>query len=391
MFEIIDQVSQEGAVIKVIGVGGCGGNAVEHMIVRGLGGVEFICANTDAQALKRSTASTQIQLGSNLTRGLGAGAKPEIGRDAAMEDRDRIGEMIDGADMLFITAGMGGGTGTGAAPVIADIAKTLGILTVAVVTRPFSFEGKRQRVAQAGIEELAKKVDSLIIIPNNKLMEVLGDDVSLLDAYAAANDVLHSAVSGIAEVINNAGLVNVDFADVRTVMGEVGMAMMGSATAAGAERARTAAQAAVKSPLLEDVNLLGARGVLVNITASAGLKMREYHEVMNTIKEFTADDAMVIVGTVIDDAMDDRLRVTMVATGLGGAVAKQRSPNIQLVEPPVARTGTDNLGLPGDHINYEDFDQPAVVRRGRAGASGSAQAPAFDAADIPAFLRKQAD
>ncbi len=391
MFEIIDQTSQEGAVIKVIGVGGCGGNAVEHMIVKGLGGVEFICANTDAQALKRSTAGAQIQLGSNLTRGLGAGAKPEIGRDAAMEDRERIGEMIDGADMLFITAGMGGGTGTGAAPVIADIAKSLGILTVAVVTRPFSFEGKRQRVAQAGIEELAKKVDSLIIIPNNKLMEVLGEDVSLLDAYAAANEVLHSAVSGIAEVINNAGLVNVDFADVRTVMGEVGMAMMGSATAAGSERARTAAGAAVKSPLLEDVNLLGARGVLVNITASAGLKMREYHEVMNTIKEFTAEDAMVIVGTVIDEAMEDRLRVTMVATGLGGTVAKQqRAPNIQLVEP-MARTGTDNVGMPADRINYEDLDQPAVVRRGRAGPSGSAAAPAFDAADIPAFLRKQAD
>ncbi len=392
MFEIIDQTSQEGAVIKVIGVGGCGGNAVEHMIVKGLSGVEFICANTDAQALRRSTAGTQVQLGSNLTRGLGAGAKPEIGRDAAMEDRDRIAELIEGADMLFITAGMGGGTGTGAAPVIADIAKSMNILTVAVVTRPFSFEGKRQRVAQAGIEELAKKVDSLIIIPNNKLMEVLGDDVSLLDAYAAANDVLHSAVSGIAEVINNAGLVNVDFADVRTVMGEVGMAMMGSATAAGAERARSAAQQAVKSPLLEDVNLLGARGVLVNITASAGLKMREYHEVMNTIKEFTADDAMVIVGTVIDDSMDDRLRVTMVATGLGGAVnAKQRTPNIQLVDAPLMRTGTDNVGIRVEHVNYEELDVPAVTRNGRAGSAGRAPAPAFDAAEIPAFLRKQAD
>src|SRR5580765_5701849 len=334
MFEIIDQAHEDGAIIKVIGVGGCGGNAVEHMIDRGLLDVEFICANTDAQALKRSTARGQLQLGNALTRGLGAGARPEIGRDAAMEDRDRIAEMIDGADMLFITAGMGGGTGTGAAPVIADIAKSMGILTVAVVTRPFSFEGKRQRVAQAGIEELSKKVDSLIIIPNNKLMEVLGEDVSLLDAYAAANDVLHSAVSGIAEVINNAGLVNVDFADVHTVMGEVGMAMMGSATAGGVDRARLAAQQAVKSPLLEDVNLLGARGVLVNITASASLKMKEYHEVMNTIKEFTAEDAMVIVGTVIDDAMEDRLRVTMVATGLGGATnTKQRSPNIQLVEP----------------------------------------------------------
>lgn len=391
MFEIIDQTSQDGAVIKVIGVGGCGGNAVEHMIVRGLNGVEFICANTDAQALKRSTAPIQLQLGSNLTRGLGAGAKPEIGRDAAMEDRDRIGELIDGADMLFITAGMGGGTGTGAAPVIADIAKTMGILTVAVVTRPFSFEGKRQRVAQAGIEELGKRVDSLIIIPNNKLMEVLGEDVSLLDAYAAANDVLHSAVSGIAEVINNAGLVNVDFADVRTVMGEVGMAMMGSSTAAGADRARIAAQQAVKSPLLEDVNLLGARGVLVNITASAGLKMKEYHEVMNTIKEFTAEDAMVIVGTVIDDAMDDYLRVTMVATGLGAANAKARTPNIQLVEPVVMRNGTDGNGVAVEQINYETLDQPAVMRRGRSGGNGHAGAHAFAAADIPAFLRKQAD
>src|SRR5690349_22786273 len=314
MFEIIDDAPEDGAVIKVIGVGGCGGNAVEHMIARGLSGVDFICANTDAQALKRSTARTQLQLGSTLTRGLGAGARPEIGRDAAMEDRDRIAGMIDGSDMLFITAGMGGGTGTGAAPVIADIAKSPRILTVAVVTRPFKFEGKRQRVATSGIEELTKKVDSLIVIPNDKLMDVLGEDVSVLDAYAAANDVLHGAVSGIAEVINNPGLVNVDFADVRTVMGEVGMAMMGSATAAGIDRSRNAAQQAGKSRLLEDVNLAGARGVLVNITASSGLKMKEYHDVMNTIKAFTAEDAMVIVGTVIDESMEDRLRVTMVAT-----------------------------------------------------------------------------
>jgi cell division protein FtsZ len=391
MFEIIDQPTQDGAIIKVIGIGGCGGNAVEHMIGKGLLGVEFISANTDAQALKRSTAPVQLQLGSNLTRGLGAGAKPEIGRDAAVEDRDRIAELIDGADMLFITAGMGGGTGTGAAPVIADIAKSLNILTVAVVTRPFGFEGKRQKVAQMGIDELAKRVDSLIIIPNDKLMEVLGEDVSVLDAYAAANDVLHGAVSGIAEVINFPGLVNVDFADVRTVMGEVGMAMMGSATHAGIDRARLAAEAAVKSPLLEDVNLLGARGVLVNITASASLRMKEYHEVMNTIKEFTAEDAMVIVGTVIDDAMDDRLRVTMVATGLGAAGAKQqRTPNIALVETAVAlqRTGTDNVGMT-TAPNYDDLDQPAVVRRGRAPAARTT--PAIDAAEIPAFLRKQAD
>jgi cell division protein FtsZ len=388
MFEIIDDAPEEGAVIKVIGVGGCGGNAVEHMIARGLSGVDFICANTDAQALKRSTARTQLQLGSTLTRGLGAGARPEIGRDAAMEDRDRIGGMIDGADMLFITAGMGGGTGTGAAPVIADIAKSLGILTVAVVTRPFKFEGKRQRVASAGIEELTKKVDSLIVIPNDKLMDVLGEDVSVLDAYAAANDVLHGAVSGIAEVINNPGLVNVDFADVRTVMSEVGMAMMGSSTAGGTDRARVAAQQAVKSPLLEDVNLAGARGVLVNITASANLKMKEYHEVMNTIKEFTAEDAMVIVGTVIDDAMEDRLRVTMIATGLGGAVvATRRPPKLEVLETVVERTGTDNVGRV-ETIDYEKLDQPAVARRRH---TASIAAPAFDPSDIPAFLRKQAD
>ncbi len=392
MFEIIDQAPEEGAVIKVIGVGGCGGNAVEHMIVRGLSGVDFVCANTDAQALRRSTAPMQLQLGSTLTRGLGAGAKPEIGRDAAMEDRDRIASTIEGADMLFITAGMGGGTGTGAAPVIAEIAKSLGILTVAVVTRPFKFEGKRQRVASAGIEELTKRVDSLIVIPNDKLMDVLGEDVSVLDAYAAANDVLHGAVSGIAEVINNPGLVNVDFADVRTVMGEVGMAMMGSATSAGVDRARLAAQQAVKSPLLEDVNLAGARGVLVNITASAGLKMKEYHEVMNTIKEFTAEDAMVIVGTVIDEAMEDRLRVTMIATGLGGAaVATRRPPKLEVLETVVERTGTDNVGMRvgGDAIDYDKLDQPAVVRRGRQTASVAV--PAFDASEIPAFLRKQAD
>ena len=390
MFEIIDQSPQE-AVIKVIGVGGCGGNAVEHMIGKGLPGVEFIAANTDAQALKRSTAGVQLQLGSSLTRGLGAGARPEIGRDAAMEDKDRIAEMIEGADMLFITAGMGGGTGTGAAPVVAQVAKDRGILTVAVVTRPFRFEGKRQRVADAGIEELKKCVDSLIVIPNDKLMQVLGEDVSVLDAYAAANDVLRSAVSGIAEVINNAGLVNVDFADVRTVMSEVGMAMMGSATAAGADRARLAAERAVASPLLEEVNLSGARGVLVNITASSGLKMKEYHQVMETIKEFTADEALVIVGTVIDDSIGDELRVTMIATGLGGAVVKARQPRLEVVEQVIERTGTDGIGMRVETIDYDSLDKtPAVVRRGRA-ATPASGASAFDPADIPAFLRKQAD
>jgi cell division protein FtsZ len=391
MFEIIDQNPQE-AVIKVIGVGGCGGNAVEHMISRGVAGVDFITANTDAQALKRSTARMQLQLGSGLTRGLGAGARPEIGRDAAMEDRDRIAEMIDGCDMVFIAAGMGGGTGTGAAPVVAQVAKDKGILTVAVVTRPFHFEGKRQKVAEAGIEELKKIVDSLIIIPNEKLMQVLGEDVSVLDAYAAANEVLHSAVSGIAEVINNPGLVNVDFADVRTVMSEVGMAMMGSATVSGADRAKIAAERAVASPLLEEVNLSGARGVLVNITASSGLKMKEYHDVMNTIKAFTADDAMVIVGTVIDDEIGDDLRVTMIATGLGGVVAKQRAPRLEVVEHVLERTGTDGMGLNVEHIDYDSLDKtPAVVRRGRAPPPSSAGASGFDPSDIPAFLRKQAD
>jgi cell division protein FtsZ len=393
MFEIIDQSPQEGAIIKVIGVGGCGGNAVEHMIERGLAGVEFICANTDAQALRRSTARTQLQLGSTLTRGLGAGAKPEIGRDAAMEDRDRIAEMITGADMLFITAGMGGGTGTGAAPVIADIAKSLGILTVAVVTRPFRFEGKRQKVAQTGIEELQKKVDSLIIIPNDKLIDVLGEDIALLEAYAAANDVLHGAVSGIAEVINFPGLVNVDFADVRTVMGEVGMAMMGSATASGEERARTAAAAAVRSPLLEDVNLAGARGVLVNITASSGLTLKEYYDVMNTIKEFTAEDAMVIVGTVIEDQMGDDLRVTMIAwAGRRRAVAK-RPPKMEMMinNEVIERTGTDGMGMQvTETIDYDRLEQPAVIRKGRNAPSAGA-GTSFDASEIPAFLRKQAD
>jgi cell division protein FtsZ len=391
MFEIIDQDPQE-AIIKVIGVGGCGGNAVEHMISRGVAGVEFITANTDAQALKRSTARLQLQLGSGLTRGLGAGARPEIGRDAAMEDRDRIAEMIDGCDMVFIAAGMGGGTGTGAAPVVAQVAKDKGILTVAVVTRPFHFEGKRQKVAEAGIEELKKIVDSLIIIPNEKLMQVLGEDVSVLDAYAKANEVLHSAVSGIAEVINNPGLVNVDFADVRTVMSEVGMAMMGSATVSGPDRAKIAAERAVASPLLEEVNLSGARGVLVNITASSGLKMKEYHDVMNTIKAFTADDAMVIVGTVIDDVIGDDLRVTMIATGLGGLVAKQRQPRLEVVEHVLDRTGTDGIGMNVETIDYDSLDKtPAVVRRGRSAAPASAGSSSFDPSDIPAFLRKQAD
>ena len=384
MFEIMEAPMQD-AVIKVIGVGGCGGNAVDHMIVSGLDGVEFICANTDAQALKRSQAKTQLQLGAHITKGLGAGANPEIGRASAMEDRERIAEMIQGANMLFITAGMGGGTGTGAAPIVAEVAKELGILTVAVVTKPFAFEGKRSKVAQLGMETLSEHVDSLIVVPNDKLMQVLGDDVSFQDAFKAANDVLHGAVSGIAEVINCPGLVNVDFADVKTVMSENGMAMMGSASASGVDRARLAAERAVASPLLEDIDLAGARGVLVNITASMSLKMKEYYEVMETIKEFTAEDATVIVGTVIDENMGDTLRVTMVATGLGGPVARQQ-PKPQLV----VRNGTDNA--PMMEVDYAALDQPAVMRRRERGAQLEAmKASGVDFLDIPAFLRKQAD
>ena len=388
MFEIIDSAPQE-AVIKVIGVGGCGGNAVEHMIKKGVSGVEFIVANTDSQALKQTQARSQLQLGANLTRGLGAGARPEIGRDAAIEDQDRIAEIIEGADMLFITAGMGGGTGTGAAPVVAEIAKRLGILTVAVVTRPFGFEGKRQKIAQAGIEELQKHVDSLIIIPNDKLIEVLGGKITRLEAYAAANDVLHNAVSGIAEIITNTGDVNVDFADVRTVMSEVGMAMMGSAIASGENRAQIAAEQAVRSPLLEDVNLAGARGILVNITSTSSFTMDEYYAVMNTIKGFTAEDATVIIGNVVDDAMGDQLRVTMVATGLGAArLKKETKPEIRVVDRIVERTGTDNVGI--EHINYDDLDAPAVMRRGRREINQTVAA-SIDTLEIPAFLRKQAD
>ena len=383
MFELMDVESQD-AVIKVIGVGGCGGNAVDHMITSGLTGVEFIAINTDAQALKRNKAKMQLQLGNNVTKGLGAGANPDIGREAALEDRERIAEMIDGADMLFITAGMGGGTGTGAAPVVAEVAKELGILTVAVVTKPFLFEGKRVRAANAGIEALSKHVDSLIIIPNEKLMQVLGDDVSMLDAFKAANNVLHGAVGGIAEVINCPGLVNVDFADVRTVMSEMGMAMMGSAEASGENRARIAAEQAVASPLLEDVNLAGARGVLVNITASSTVKMREIHEVMNTIKSFTAEEATVIVGQVLDDSMEDSLRVTMVATGLGSAVARLQPKPMQII-----RTGTDDMPMMGNATMGDDMPNVMTSRRERT--IRAMEDSGIEKLDIPAFLRKQAD
>ena len=388
MFEIMEKDSQE-AVIKVIGVGGCGGNAIEHMITKNLSGVEFICANTDMQALKKSNAKTVLQMGLDITKGLGAGAKPEIGREAALEDRDRIAEMIDGADMLFITAGMGGGTGTGAAPIIAEVAKEMGILTVAVVTKPFSFEGKRTKVAADGLEELSQHVDSLIVIPNEKLMEVLCEDVPFLVAFRAANDVLHNAVSGIAEIINCPGLVNVDFADVRTVMAEMGMAMMGSAEASGPERARIAAEQAVASPLLEDVNLANARGVLVNITASASFKMKEYFDVMNTIKAFTADDATVIVGHVMDETMGDKLRVTMVATGLNGAVARrQAKPELRVMT--TLMTGTNSQPVFMDS-GMED-EAPAVFSQNNRRAQVEAmKMSGVEEYDIPAFLRKQAD
>ncbi len=388
MFEIMEKDSQE-AVIKVIGVGGCGGNAINHMISKNVLGVEFISANTDAQALKKSSATKTLQIGSDITKGLGAGAKPEVGRDAALEDRDRIAEMIDGADMLFITAGMGGGTGTGAAPIIAEVAKEMGILTVAVVTKPFAFEGKRTKVAAEGLEELSQHVDSLIVIPNEKLMEVLGEDVPFTEAFSAANDVLHNAVSGIAEIINCPGLVNVDFADVRTVMSEMGMAMMGSAEASGPNRANIAAEQAVASPLLEDVNLANARGVLVNITASASFKMKEYYDVMNTIKAFTAEDATVIVGNVVDETMGDKLRVTMVATGLNGAIARrQAKPELRVMTTLMTGTNSQPVFVGGE---VED-EAPAVFSQNNRRAQVEAmKMSGVEEYDIPAFLRKQAD
>lgn len=383
MFEIMNNETQE-AVIKVVGVGGCGSNAVDHMIQNGMQGVEFISMNTDAQALKSNKAPTVLQLGTGITKGLGAGANPEIGREAALEDRDRIAELIQGADMLFITAGMGGGTGTGAAPVVAQVAKEMGILTVAVVSKPFAFEGKRLIAAKAGMEALAQHVDSLIVIPNDKLMMVLGNDISMLDAFKAANDVLYGAVAGIAEVINCPGLVNVDFADVKTVMSEMGMAMMGSAIAMGVDRARVAAERAVSSPLLEDISLTGARGILVNITASQSLKMREVHEVMNTIKDLSAEDATIIVGTVIDEDMADNLRVTLVATGLGSVVNQGQSSPLTVVH---TRTGTD------DRDSIFSAEEPAVMRTGRRSNATVAamRQSGVDPMDIPAFLRRQAD
>ncbi|MFT7413955.1 MAG: cell division protein FtsZ [Methylophagaceae bacterium] len=381
-FELIDTYTQT-AVIKVIGVGGGGGNALEHMVENQIEGVDFICANTDAQALRKSSAATQLQLGTDITKGLGAGANPDVGRQAALEDRERIMEVIKGSDMVFITAGMGGGTGTGAAPIVAQVAKEMGILTVAVVTKPFPFEGnKRLKIAEAGLAELTQHVDSLITIPNEKLLAVLGREMTLLGAFKAANDVLLGAVQGIAELITREGMINVDFADVRTVMSEMGMAMMGTGQASGENRAKEAARLAVSSPLLEDVDLSGARGVLVNITGGLDMSIGEFDDVGNIIKEFASADATVVVGTVIDPEMTDEIRVTVVATGLGGVTlakseAVAAAPQIEIVKKSM-------------DINY---DEPTVIRNGKPEQkkefdNGDAN---MDYLDIPAFLRRQAD
>jgi cell division protein FtsZ len=373
----------QSAVIKVIGIGGGGGNAVDHMLSASLEGVEFVNANTDAQALHRTGVAKILQLGENLTKGLGAGSDPDIGRQAAMEDRDKIAEILDGTDMIFITAGMGGGTGTGAAPVIAQLAREKGILTVAVVTRPFSFEGKRRNhAADQGIRELSELVDSLIIIPNEKILEVMGGRVTLLDAFATANEVLLNAVQGIAELITRPGLINVDFADVRTVMAEMGMAMMGSATVSGSERASEAVRAAISSPLLEDVNIHGAKGVLVNVSAGPDMELDEFAQIGEIISEYASEDATVVIGTVLDEEMEGNLRVTMVATGIRHP--SQGVPDVRVIEGGRANEPEDI-----------DYDQPTVIRRRprQTTASGIASnvAEKLDFLDIPAFLRRQTD
>ena len=398
MFVLADSENQ-GAVIKVIGVGGGGGNAVAHMISSGIDGVDFICLNTDAQALKHSKVKMGLQIGCNITKGLGAGADPEVGRQAAMEDRDRIIEMIEGSDMLFITAGMGGGTGTGAAPVVAQVAKELGILTVAVVTKPFAREGsKRSNLAEQGIAELAKHCDSLITIPNQKLLSVLGGDMTLLDAFKAANQVLQGAVQGIAELITKPGMINVDFADVRTVMAETGMAMMGSGTARGENRAREAAEAAVSSPLLEDVNLQGAHGLLINVTAGLDLRTTEFATVGDTVKRYASEDANVVVGCVIDPEMSDEIRVTVVATGIGRPVAQALPPEMDSRRGMTAIEGgrvprparaIDDLSIPTYIRNQRDQQATAPAAR-RAVGDGLSFADE-SMLDIPAFLRRQAD
>ena len=385
MFELMDGYS-ESAVIKVIGVGGGGGNAVAHMMRAGIEGVDFICANTDAQALKRARVKTGIQIGCNITKGLGAGANPEIGGQAAMEDRDRLQEVVQGADMLFITAGMGGGTGTGAAPVVAQLAKELDILTVAVVTKPFEWEGrKRMSVAEQGIGELGRHVDSLITVPNQKLVTVLGSGTTLLDAFGTANEVLQGAVQGIAELITREGLINVDFADVRTVMSETGMAMIGAGGASGEGRAAKAADAAISSPLLEDINLANAHGVLVNVTSGPDLQIGEFQEVGETVRQFASEDATVVVGTVVDPEMREELRVTVVATGLG------RSDTV-LSSPQRTRPARKPRAPAPGAFDYARLEKPTVVRKRAVGDDVEDVADEMQQLlDIPAFLRRQAD
>ncbi|WP_017942791.1 MULTISPECIES: cell division protein FtsZ [unclassified Thioalkalivibrio] len=383
-FELMDTYSQN-ATIKVVGVGGGGGNAVQHMVNSQLEGVDFICANTDAQALKSLDSKTLLQLGGDITKGLGAGADPSVGREAALEDRERIQDLLQGADMVFITAGMGGGTGTGAAPVVAQIAKEMNILTVAVVTKPFPFEGKRRmQVAMSGIKALTEQVDSLITIPNEKLLTVLGKNTTLLDAFKAANDVLFGAVQGIAELITRPGLINVDFADVRNVMREMGMAMMGTGSGSGEDRAREAAEAAIASPLLEDIDISGARGILVNVTGGMDVGIGEFEEVGEAVKALASEDANVVVGTVIDPEMTDELRVTLVATGLGAPASQSERPQVRVVDAqPKKAVGSDV---------EVDLDQPTVKRRGGDNlAVDYNQQQGIDVLDIPAFLRKQAD
>ncbi|CAM3792572.1 cell division protein FtsZ [Rheinheimera salexigens] len=406
MFELMENHSQE-AVIKVIGVGGGGGNAVEYMVASNIEGVEFIAANTDAQALRNSSANITLQLGATVTKGLGAGANPEIGRRSAEEDRENIKKTIQGADMIFIAAGMGGGTGTGAAPVVAEIARELGILTVAVVTKPFPFEGKKRTAyADEGILELSKHVDSLITIPNDKLLKVLGKGTSLLDAFKAANNVLLGAVQGIAELITRPGLINVDFADVRTVMAEMGTAMMGSGRASGPDRAEEAAEQAISSPLLEDIDLSGAKGILVNITAGLDISIEEFEIVGNAVKAFASENATVVVGAVIDIEMQDELRVTVVATGIGA----ERRPDISLVQsnrqqettrPVYGTAGGNALQSETQTVRVEQPQAQTHANTHAHSHANSQQQPAtkaqaeskanIDIFDIPAFLRKQAD
>lgn len=396
MFELVDQ-SPLRAVIKVIGVGGGGGNAVNHMVNSNIEGVEFICANTDSQALRDISARTVLQLGTNLTKGLGAGTNPEVGRKAAEEDRERIAEVLQGTDMVFITTGMGGGTGTGAAPIIAQVAKEMGILTVAVVTRPFPFEGKRRlQIADEGIRALAEHVDSLITIPNEKLLTILGKDASLLSAFAKADDVLAGAVRGISDIIKRPGMINVDFADVKTVMSEMGMAMMGTGCASGPNRAREATEEAIRNPLLDDVNLNGARGILVNITAGPDLSLGEYAEVGSIIEAFASDEAMVKVGTVIDPDMRDELHVTVVATGLDPRMEKPVKvvDNTNTLKVAAAMPAMTVALDEGKEVNYNHYDRPAMQRRasgGAATASKPSNQEEMDYLDIPAFLRRQAD